>query len=236
VQVETVMTSPVASIEPSASISQAAGLMLSRKISGLPVIRRDGTLVGIVSEGDFLRRGELGTKRKRSRWLEFLISPGRAADEYIHANGRRVEEVMSDDVVTTSRDATLDDVVELMTRHHIKRIPVIEGGKVVGIVTRSDILRALLRDLPAPGLVAVGDEQIRQDIVAELTAQPWAGAGMLRVNVSEGIAELEGAILDERERQAAIVAAENVAGVKGVTDRMFWVEPMSGTVLDPPAA
>jgi CBS domain-containing protein len=235
-QVETIMTSPVASIEPSASISQAAGSMLSRKISGLPVIRGDGTLVGIVSEGDFLRRGELDTKRKRSRWLEFLVSPGKAADEYVHANGRRVSEVMSENVITTSRDASLEDVVELMTRHHVKRIPVVDGAKVVGIVTRSDILRALLCALPTPGLVAVGDEQIRQNIVAELSAQPWAGAGMIRVSVNKGIAELEGAILDERERQAAIVAAENVAGVKAVTDRMFWVEPLSGTVLSPPAA
>ncbi|TGS08640.1 CBS domain-containing protein, partial [Mesorhizobium sp. M1C.F.Ca.ET.187.01.1.1] len=98
---------------------------------GLPVIRNDGRLVGIVSEGDFLRRGELGTERKRSRWLEFLVSPGKAADEYVRANGRRVEEVMSQDVVTASPAASLAKVVELMTRHHVKRIPVVEAGKVV---------------------------------------------------------------------------------------------------------
>ncbi|GLQ77288.1 histidine kinase [Mesorhizobium huakuii] len=234
-QASSIMTSPVIAVEPSASIADAAGLMLSRKISGLPVISRDGVLVGIVSEGDFLRRRELGTKRKRPRWLEFLVSPGRVAEEYVHANGRRVDEVMSENVVTTSPETALEDVVELMMRHQVKRIPVVEGGKVVGIVTRSDLLRALLRSLPKGDSTLATDEQIRQKIVAELAAQPWAGTGMIHVRVDKGIAELNGAILDERERQAALVAAENVGGVKSVTDHLFWVEPLSGIVVDPPA-
>ncbi|BCG73384.1 histidine kinase [Mesorhizobium sp. 113-1-2] len=234
-QASSIMTSPVIAVEPSASIADAAGLMLSRKISGLPVISRDGVLVGIVSEGDFLRRRELGTKRKRARWLEFLVSPGRVAEEYVHANGRRVDEVMSENVVTTSPESALEDVVELMTRHQVKRIPVVEGGKVVGIVTRSDLLRALLRSLPKGDSTLATDEQIRQNIVAELAAQPWAGTDMIHVRVDKGIAELNGAILDERERQAALVAAENVAGVKAVTDHLYWVEPLSGIVVDPPA-
>ncbi|QKC96792.1 CBS domain-containing protein [Mesorhizobium sp. NZP2298] len=234
-QASSIMTSPVIGVEPSASIADAAGLMLSRKISGLPVIRSDGVLVGIVSEGDFLRRSELGTKRKRSRWLEFLVSPGRVAEEYVHANGRRVDEVMSEQVVTTSPESALEDVVELMTRHQVKRIPVVEGGKVIGIVTRSDLLRALLRSLPKGDSTVATDEQIRQKIVAELAAQPWAGTDMIHVRVDKGIAELNGAILDERERQAALVAAENVAGVKSVTDHLYWVEPLSGIVVDPPA-
>ncbi|RUX42643.1 CBS domain-containing protein, partial [Mesorhizobium sp. M7A.F.Ca.US.014.04.1.1] len=95
-QAKTIMTTAVVAIDPSASIADAAGLMLSSKISGLPVIRRDGALVGIISEGDLLRREELGTQRKRPRWLEFLVSPGRVAEEYVLANGRRIEEVMTD--------------------------------------------------------------------------------------------------------------------------------------------
>jgi CBS domain-containing protein len=147
-QVQAIMASPVVGIEPSASIADAARLMLSRKISGLPVIQSDSTRVAIISEGDFLRRGELGTKRKRARWLEFLVSPGKVADEYVHANGQRVDEVMSDSVVTTAREASLVEAVELMARHNVKRLPVVEDGKVVGIIARSDLLRALLRVLP----------------------------------------------------------------------------------------
>ena len=226
-QAEAIMTAPVIGIEPTASISDAAGLMLSRKISGLPVIRNDGTLVGIVSEGDFLRRGELGTKQKRSRWLEFLVSPGRAADEYVQANGRRIDEVMAADVVTVSPGASLPEIVELMTRHHVKRIPVVDDGNVVGIVTRSDLLRALLKVLPGSAPADTDDEQIRQSIIAELATQKWAGKDMIDVIVNKGAVELSGAIFDERERQAAIVAAENVAGVKAVKDSLFCVGPLS---------
>ncbi|TIP07851.1 CBS domain-containing protein [Mesorhizobium sp.] len=226
-QAEAIMTTPVIGIEPSASVADAAGLMLSKKISGLPVIRNDGALVGIVSEGDFLRRGELGTQRKRSRWLEFFVSPGRVADEYVHANGRRVEEVMSDDVVTASPSASLGEIVDLMTRHHVKRIPVVDGGKVVGIIAHSDLLRALLRVLPSPASTAIGDEQIRQNIVTELAARKWASTEMISVTVDKGVVELSGAIFDERERQAAIVAAENVPGVKAVKDNLFCAAPLS---------
>ncbi|WP_095081033.1 CBS domain-containing protein [Mesorhizobium sophorae] len=225
-QAKAIMTAPVIGIEPTASISDAAGLMLSKKFSGLPVIRSDGTLVGIVSEGDFLRREELGTNRKRSRWLEFLVSPGRAADEYVQANGRRIEEVMTTDVVTASPGVPLPEIVALMTCHRVKRIPVVDDGKVVGIITRSDILRALLTVLSAPS-AARDDERIRQDIIAELATQTWAGKDMIDVTVDKGVVELSGAIFDERERQAAIVAAENVAGVKAVKDRLFCPGPLS---------
>ncbi|TIS55649.1 MAG: CBS domain-containing protein [Mesorhizobium sp.] len=226
-QAEAIMTAPVIGIEPTASISDAAGLMLSKNIGGLPVIRSDGTLLGIVSEGDFLRRAELGTRRKRSRWLEFLVSPRRAAEEYVQANGRRIEEVMTADVITVSPDASLSEIVELMTRNHVKRIPVVDGGKVVGIVTRSDLLRALLSVLPGSAPAAMDDERIRQNIIAELATQKWAGKDMISVTVDKGVVELSGAIFDERERQAAIVAAENVAGVKAVKDNLFCAEPLS---------
>jgi len=226
-QAEAIMSKPVVSVDPSASIAEAAGLMLFKKISGFPVIRGDGTLVGMVSESDFLRRGELGTQRKRSRWLEFLVSPGKAADEYVHANGRRIEEVMSQEVVTAPPTASLAEAVDLMTRQHIKRIPVVDDGKVVGIITRSDLLRVLLSVLPDAAPAAIDDELIRQNITTELAAQKWAGKDLINVTVNNGVVKLSGAILDERERQAAIVAAENVAGVKAVEDGLFCADPVS---------
>lgn len=226
-QAAAIMSKPVVGIDPSASIAEAAGTMLFEKISGLPVIRGDGTLVGIVSEGDFLRRRELGTQHKRSRWLEFLVSPGKAADEYVHANGRRIEEVMSQDVVTACPTASLSEVVELMARHHVKRIPIVEAGKVVGIITRSDLLRALFSVLPDAAPAAIDDEQIRHNIMTELASRKWAGKDLINVTVNNGGVKLSGAIFDERERQAAIVAAENVAGVKAVEDALFCADPVS---------
>ena len=231
--VEDIMTTPVISVEPSTGVAEAAKLMLSNRISGLPVTHGDGTLVGLISEGDLLRRGELGTDPKRPSWLEFLVGSGKLAEEYVHAHGRTVEAVMSADPVTTRRDATLDEVVAAMSRHRIKRLPVVEGDRMIGIVTRSDVLRALARALPDTTPVGAADDQICAAVLAELSKQKWGGR-FIRVQVEAGVVTLLGTILDERERQAARVVAENVPGVKGVVDQLVWVEPFSGMVVLPP--
>jgi predicted transcriptional regulator len=205
--------------------------MLASHVSGLPVVSSDKRLVGVVTEGDFLRRSELGTSPKRSRWLEFLRGAGKEAEDYVHAHGRTVAEVMSPAPVTISPGAALDELVEAMTSHKIKRVLVVDNGKLVGIVARSDLMRALLRTLPASASTANDDEQIRQAIAAELAQQPWASA--IRVSVHRGVATLSGAIFDEHARQAARVVAENVAGVTGVTDQLAWIEPMSGLYILP---
>jgi CBS domain-containing protein len=215
--VEDVMTAPVISVEPSATVAEAARLMLADRISGLPVTTADGTLVGMLSEGDLLRRGELGTERKRPSWLEFLIGPGTLADEYVRTHGQRVEQVMSTDPVTTRRDAPLEEAVMAMGRHRIKRLPVLESGKVVGIVARSDVLRALARALPTTVPYGVADDRIREAVLAGLREQKW-GSKFIRVHVENGEVTLTGAILDDREGQAAKVVAENVPGVKAVVD------------------
>lgn len=229
--VQAVMTAPVVSVDPSTSVADAAKLMLSLRISGLPVVQNGGTLVGMVSEGDLLRRSELGTQRKRSWWLEFLASPGKIADEYVQANARRVGEIMATNVVTTQRNASLEEVVELMGRHRIKRLPVVEDGKVVGIIARSDLLRALAEALPTGNEPVSDDARIEAAITAELAGQSWGRNGLIRVYVENGVAELTGTILDERARLAARVAAEKVPGVKSVNDQLVSIEPMSGTVL-----
>ncbi len=146
-----VMTRKVISVAPDASILEALRLMLQNKISGLPVVARGRQLVGIVTEGDFLRRAETGTERKRPHWLEFIISPGRLAHDYVHSHGRRVEEVMTFGVETVSEEAELDDIVRLMEKHRIKRIPVMRGDDLVGIISRANLLHALAsvaREIP----------------------------------------------------------------------------------------
>ncbi|RUW34409.1 MAG: CBS domain-containing protein [Mesorhizobium sp.] len=225
-QAQAIMTTPVISIDASASIAKAADLMLTRKISCLPVTR-DGAMAGIISEGDFLRRQELGTQRVRPRWLEFLAGPGKVADEYVHANGRRVGEVMTTEVVSAPPGTSLAEIVELMARYDIKTVPIVDAGEIVGIVTRSDLLRALLRILPKSSAATADDELIRRTIVAELQQQSWSGGDLIGVTVDKGVVELNGAIFDERQRKAAIVAAENVAGVKKVTDKLFCAGPLS---------
>jgi CBS domain-containing protein len=224
-----VMTARVISIETDAPVMRAVRLMLQNRISGLPVVGRKGELVGMVTEGDFLRRGEIGTQRRRNRWLEFLIGPGRLADEYVHARGRKVEEVMTRELITVTEDTALDEVVRLMERHRIKRLPVMREGKPVGIVTRANIMHALV-SLAAETKPPAGDDAaIRAQILTECAKQSWAP--MTNVVVRNGVVELWGAITDERERAALIVASENVPGVKAVHDHLVWIEPNSGFVI-----
>jgi len=225
-QVRDVMTRKVISVGPHEPLLQAACLMLQNRISGLPVVDAAGQLVGIVTEGDFLRRGEIGTDRRRPKWLEFLLGPGRLATEYVHASGRKVDEVMTADPCTVSEDDSLETVVELMERRRIKRLPVMRDGKMVGIVSRANLMHALA-SLDRDTQAAVGDDvAIRDGILKSLGKQSWAPN--VNVVVKNGVAELWGTITDERERQACIVAAENVAGVHEVHDHLVWVEPMSG--------
>jgi CBS domain-containing protein len=224
-----VMTPRVISIEIDAPIMRAIRLMLQNRISGLPVVSPKGELVGIVTEGDFIRRGEIGTQRRRSRWLEFLIGPGRLADEYVHARGRKVEEVMTREPITVTEDTPLDEVVRLMERHRIKRLPVLRERKLVGIVARANIMHALV-SLAAETKAPAGDDAaIRKKILAECAKQSWAP--MANVVVRNGVVGLWGTITDERERQALIVASENVAGVQAVHDHLVWIEPNSGFVI-----
>jgi CBS domain-containing protein len=225
-----VMTKRVISIEADAPIMAAVRLMLQNRISGLPVVGRKGELVGMVTEGDFLRRSEIGTQRHRNRWLEFLVGPGRLADEYVHASGRKVEEVMTREPITVTEDTPLDEAVGLMERHRIKRLPVVRDGKLVGIVTRANIMHALVSLATGTKAAPAGDDvAVREQILAEIKRQSWAP--LANVTVREGVVELWGTITDERERAALIVAAENVAGVKKVHDHLVWIEPNSGFVV-----
>ena len=227
-QARDIMTTPVVTIATSASVAEAADLMLARNIRCLPVVGDDGSLAGVISEGDFLRRGELGTRRARPRWLEFLVGPGKLADEYVRSSGRRVAEVMTAGVVSAAPGASLPEIVELMATHDIKNVPILDAGKIVGIVSRSDLMRILLRTLPKSGSATVDDEVIRRNILAELRGQSWSvGGDLIGVTVDKGNVELNGAVFDERQRKAAVVAAENVAGVKKVTDKLFCAGPFS---------
>jgi CBS domain-containing protein len=219
------------SIEPDGSVSEAVRIMLQRHISGLPVIDKEGRLVGIVTEGDFLRRAETGTQRRRPRWLEYLIGPGRLAEEYTHSHGRKVDQIMTADPVIVSEDASLDEIVRTMERHRIKRLPVVRGEEVVGIVSRANLVHALAGFAREVKPTAASDEAIRDHVMAELAGQAWAPTALLNVIVKDGVVELWGTITDERERQALIVAAENAPGVKAVKDHLAWVDAMSGMLI-----
>lgn len=232
-QVQDVMTQHVISVEPNDTIARAIRLMLQERISGLPVIGAGGRLIGVVTEGDFLRRVETGTQRRRPRWLEFLAGPGRMADEYVRAHARKVSEVMTPEPVTVIEETPLADAVALMERHRVKRLPVMRGERVVGIVSRANLLHALAHLAAEAKPDKADDKIIRERIQTELEKQKWAPTGQLNVVVRDGVVDLWGIITDERERQALIVAAENVSGVKRVNDHVVWIEPNTGVLFEP---
>ena len=207
--------------------------MLQHHISGLPVIDKTGKLVGVLSEGDFLRRRETQTERRRSRWLEFLMGPGKIAAEYTHSHGSKVSEVMTSELYTVGENTSLEDIVELMERRRIKRVPVLRGNKVVGIVTRSNLMHAMVSLARTEPKAAKDDAGIREILLAEMQKEVWAPAAMTNVVVHDGVVELWGVIIDDRQREALKVTAENIPGVKAVKDHMVWVEPTSGMVIEP---
>jgi CBS domain-containing protein len=226
-----IMTRQVITVGPDTTIVEAAGIMLQNHVSGLPVVSAGGRLVGIVSEGDFLRRAEIGTQRKRGRWLRFLLGPGSAATDFVHEQGRKVGEVMTPEPFTVTEDTLLEDIVQLMEKNNVKRLPVMRRDQIVGIVSRSNLLQAvvgLAREVPDP---TADDDHIRDRITAAIAKNDWMPFG-LNVVVYNGVVHLNGVITEERARKATIVAAETVAGVREVHDHLCWVEPMSGMYLN----
>jgi len=228
-----VMTTPVISVTPATRTRDAIELMLTQHLSGLAVVDEAGKLVGILSEGDFVRRSELGTEKHRSRFIAFILGPGRAAHDYTKSHARFVRGVMTEEVIAVSEDTSLSDLVALLEKHAIKRVPVMRGDELVGMVTRSDLLRALVaasrrRD------ESMDDTAIKERILAELAQEGWAPSSCIGVEVKDGEVDLTGTIFDARQRLALKVAVENTPGVKAVHDRLVWIDPGSGLVIDAP--
>lgn len=229
-----IMVSPVKSISPDATIEEAVEMLLSMHVSGAPVVDADGRLVGVISEADFLHRAELGTSKRKPRWIEFLLGPGESAEAYVMSHGRKVGDIMTREVVSVNAAASLNEVVDVMERRKIKRLPVVSGDQLVGIISRSDLLRALSKTLvaskAAPG--EVSDQAILDKLMTELKDQGFASPKSLEVTVDRGVVTLKGEIFDERQRPALIVAAENIPGVTRVVDQLTWIEPFSGMSIN----
>jgi CBS domain-containing protein len=228
-----VMTAPVVSVTPDTRTRDAIELMLAHHLSGLPVLNEEGKLVGLLSEGDLIRRSELGTEKHRSRFIAFILGPGRAAHDYAKSHARFVRGVMTQEVIAVTEDTSIEDIVALMEKHAIKRMPVMRGEDIVGMVSRSDLLRALVaasrrRD------ETMDDATIKERILAEFAKEEWAPSSCIAVEVKDGAVALSGTIFDARQRLALKIAVENTPGVKAVHDALVWIDPGSGLVIDAP--
>lgn len=229
---EEVMTPQPICVNENDTLQAAIALMLSHRISGLPVLGETGHIVGMLTEGDLLRRTETHTERKRLRWLEFLVGPGKLASEYAHSHGRRVKEVMSARLISVAPDMPLEEVVRLMERHRIKRVPVLRDDRPVGIISRANLVHALgavIQEIPA---TTASDTVIREQLLATLDATSWASKGLLDIIVRHGIVHINGIVTNAEEINALTVAAENIPGVKEVRNDVAWCDPMSGLVIE----
>ena len=215
-----VMTRNVVTVTPDTTVPELVKILLSRNISGVPVVDAGGTLVGIVTEGDLVRRSELGTERKRGGWLSFFTATATMAEDYVKSHGTKVRDVMSPEVIAVARDTPLVEIANLMEEKHVRRVPVVEDGKVLGIVSRANLLRAWasLPETPAP--TSADDATIRNALLEELTHQAWSRRPENSVVVTDGIVHLWGLAATDEEKRALELAAELTPGAKGVRNHI----------------
>jgi CBS domain-containing protein len=219
-KVSQVMTKHVISIQPEATIVQAIKLILNNRLSGLPVIDRRGRLVGIITEGDFLHRREISTELKRNVWLDAFFGPEQSAHDYVRAHGIKVAELMTRQPITVDEDTSLDRVVHLMERHRIKRLPVVRKGKVVGIISRANLMRALASIHRSTYKTSRNDQEIRKRIVADIDKQNWAYGADIMVLVRDGIVDLCGTLSDPSQRAALKGLVREKSGVRKLYDHL----------------
>jgi CBS domain-containing protein len=215
-----VMVRDVVTAKPDMDVGSAIKLLVEHDISALPVVNDDGTVVGVVSEADLVRRTEIGTEKHRPWWLEALTPGSILAEEFAKAHGLRVGEVMSPHVVSASEETPLGEIATLMEKHRIKRVPIIENGKLVGIVSRSNLIQALASSLQHDPAKET-DREIRLDLLSRLADQKWTDFGSRNVIVTGGVVHLWGMVGSAEERTALVALAEGVPGVVRVSDEMI---------------
>jgi len=212
-----IMTTSVVTVSPETDIAEAVKLMLDRQISGVPVIDSSGRLIGILTEGDLMRRAELVTGQQ-SWWINPISSPEQEAKAYVKAHGLKVKDVMTREVVTINEQEPLDRIAMVFEERGIKRTPVMRNGKIIGIVSRANLLRSLaVKKISDP---APSDSKIRAAILATAAEDASIRVVLVDVTVDDGVVHLWGNTASEAEREAFRVVAENTTGVKEVQNHI----------------
>ena len=216
-----VMVSTVITVPPEASVQDVANVLMTNRISAVPVVTAGGDLVGIISEGDLIRRVETDTDHRRSWWIELLLGRGPLAAEYVKSHSRKVSDLMSRDVITARPETPLRDVAGLLEKNGIKRVPIVADGKLVGIVSRANLVQALaVQKKPVEAQPPADDLAIREAVMARLDGKLWTKFAPVNVIVRNGIVDIWGIVDSETVRQAIRVAVEETPGVRGVNDNL----------------
>lgn len=213
-----VMTRNVITVASDTSVAKIAETLLANRISAVPVIDEAGAMVGIVSEGDLIHRVEADTEQRRSWWLELLVGKDTLAREFIKSHARKAADVMTRPVITVKPETPLGVLASLFEKHRIKRVPVVEDGKIVGIVSRGNLLQALV-GLGKETTAAVKDSTLHDNVLAQLRSQSW-WTNTVNVIVHDGTVELWGTVDSEVEKDAIRVAVEVTPGVRNVSNNL----------------
>lgn len=216
-----IMTTPVVTIRSAATVKELADLLLASHISGVPVVDKNGKVVGMVSEGDLIRRAELGTARQTPWWLRLIAGRESEAADFIQARASKVSEIMRSDIIAVTPQTTLSEVARILEENDVKRVPVIENDTLVGIVSRANLIRAFATFEHRVGLgIERSDEDIRKQVEGGLARQSWMRGIIVNCLVEGGVANLWGFVPNETLRTAIRVAAESTPGVKAVNDHL----------------
>ena len=216
-----VMTKTVITVDENVSVPTVAKLLAEHGISAVPVVDKENRVIGMVSEGDLLHRTETGTEQRRSWWLDMMASTNQLAGDYIKSHSANAKDVMTRDVISVTDTTSLADVAILLEANRIKRVPVVRDGKLVGIVSRANLVRALAMSTSEPSSSAeVDDRTIRDELLAELKSQKWAEISPANVTVKDGVVHLWSSYLSEQEKRGLVVAAENIPGVRRVEEHV----------------
>jgi len=210
-----IMVKDVISVGPETPVRDVALLMLERRISGVPVVDSERCVLGILSEGDLIRRPEIETDRSRGGWLGMFLSEEERARDFVKSHGRQAQEVMTRPAIAVAPETPLAEVVRLMERHRVKRLVIVEHGKLAGLVTRADLLRALVAHRDASP-AASSDRELRDRIDTLLRGEDWAASAVVNVVVENGVAHLWGAVESVSQRDALMLAVRGVPGIREV--------------------
>lgn len=216
-----VMVRDVVTVHPDTDVADAIKLLSEHDVSALPVLDAAANLVGMLSEADLIHRVEIGTEKHRPWWQEAVTGASTLAADFAKSHGKKVDEIMTTGAISVSEETPLSEIAALFERKRIKRVPVVKDGKLVGIVSRSNLIQALASVVGRMDQHDETDRQIRLEVLSRLKDQPWTDFGDRNITVGNRVVHLWGLVGSEAERKALLALAEGVPGVSRVSDEMI---------------